>query len=48
MSQVPLQQSPLPVQALPAVWQPVPSWVQVPFWQAFGPLQHAAPPALHA
>src|SRR6478609_2571571 len=26
--------SPLPVQALPAVWQPLPSCAQVPLWQA--------------
>ena len=47
MSHVPLQQSPLPVQALPAVWQPLPSCAQVPFWQAPGPLQHGVPPAVH-
>ncbi len=47
MSHAPLQQSLLPVQALPAVWQEVPSCAHMPFWQAFGPLQHWAPPAVH-
>jgi hypothetical protein len=47
MSQLPLQQSALPVHALPAVWQPTPSCAQVPFWQADGPLQHGVLPAVH-
>src|SRR5262245_60678167 len=47
MSHAPLQQSPLLAQALPAVWQPVPSCAHMPLWQALGPLQHGAPPAVH-
>jgi hypothetical protein len=47
VSHAPLQQSLLVVHALPAVWQPLPSCVQVPFWHASGPLQHWAPPAEH-
>jgi hypothetical protein len=38
--QVPLQQSALVVQALPAVWQPTPICAHFPLWQAIGPLQH--------
>jgi hypothetical protein len=47
ISQVPPQQSALAVQAFPAVWQPVPICVHLLLWQAFGPLQHGAPPAVH-
>jgi hypothetical protein len=47
VSQAPLQQSALPVHALPAVWQPTPSCAQVPLWQADGPLQQGVLPAVH-
>jgi hypothetical protein len=43
---LPLQQSASMMQALPAVWQPLPSCAQVPLWQAVGPLQQGVPPAV--
>src|SRR5262245_32994816 len=45
-SQTPLQQSPLPLHGLPAVWQPEPICWHMPLVQVW--LQQAGPPAVQA